>query len=1269
MNILFRLFIFLGSVVVIALFAALIAPYFIDWDEFTAEFEAQASRVIGQEVKVGGKTNLRLLPLPFLSFEDLQVGNNADGSPLMTVERFSFNAELLPFLSGEVRIVEMSMRKPRVNLQVAEDGTIPWTSPKERIVNPEQVNIEKLNIESGSIRVTGLVGKRSLQLENIQGNVNAKSILGPWRINAEAEIEGVASQLKIATGTFQDDGSLRLKMEVNRKDQPYNLLLDGPVKLQNNALAWNGEFRVSPFSKLQVSEMIGSHEPLPVFSTGNFLATPKQVDIGEYRLDIGSRDDPYTITGQGVINLREKIYFKMLADGRQIDVDQLQKTSNEQDKSNLENRLSALHAILKRVPVPTAKGEIDVVLPAIVAGDTFIRDVKARISPTGKGWILRNLNATLPGNTAFEAQGRLGLQNGFGFSGKLVIASRQPSGFADWVSGNVDESFRQLKSVGLSSDILISPRQTTLENVELRLDDALLRGKLQRLSSKGGRPAILVELKGNRVNVDDLSAIYSLTQNSDGEEAIHDLNIKVKADVFEAMVADRPFVANGVDAHVQINQGTVSIERLNAQNVLGANIATVGRIENILVKPNGNMKLDISAKDATQLLAFSNQFFGGNSFIRRLQSRSDLTKDTRLNMELDTTENAKGARGRVLVNGEMGGSDISMQLGFDGSLEDLTLLPLTIDGSLKNRAPSILLQQMGVATVATELSEEIDGTLKLDFGFAGAAKSGFNTRLSMVGNDATLAATGKIVTSNWNDYDADLAVTLGAKDIAPYVRLVDVLLPGVVLNATMPVSASFQLNKTKSDFKFDALKGQLSGNQFSGQLALKQEQVLRPRINGQLAFSRADLPIITEAVFGRTTKLGNSLGIGDLISLEANSIFGEPLFEGLDANISVTSDKLHLGNQYTGDSAKFQIAMLDGAIDINALSFGFLGGEIEGGLRLKNNKGSVLANLNYSMLGMDAKQFTNAFGLTDFISGALTLNGSAEATGQSFDNLISNLSGNGFLALKEGEVSGLDVNALEGILQATDVDNYEITSDKIQTLFAKNIFGSGFKVAEFDTPFSINRGKIRARNVGYTSGETSLKSEVEYDLLNSILAASTVVELTPEKSDQISGADPQATISWKGALSSLERSINTDRLEGYLSLRAFEISQRRLETLEAQVMEKQRLRDQIAYNFVKEQHDERLRLEALRLEEERKLIEAEEAKRVEEERLKREAEAAEKERLRKIAEAEKRKEEARLAKLKAEAEEAEALRKLQEQTPPDNSGNFIQNIEEFLNAN
>ena len=51
---------------IIALVAALIGPYFIDWNQFRPQFEAEASQVIGTPVRVAGALDARLLPTPTL---------------------------------------------------------------------------------------------------------------------------------------------------------------------------------------------------------------------------------------------------------------------------------------------------------------------------------------------------------------------------------------------------------------------------------------------------------------------------------------------------------------------------------------------------------------------------------------------------------------------------------------------------------------------------------------------------------------------------------------------------------------------------------------------------------------------------------------------------------------------------------------------------------------------------------------------------------------------------------------------------------------------------------------------------------------------------------------------------------------------------------------------------------------------------------------------------------------------------------------------------
>lgn len=91
----------------LVLFAALIGPYFVDWSSYRQDFEREAGRILGQKVLVLGDADASLLPFPSVTFDNVVVGEGRDGEPMMTVETFSMDVELAPFLSGEVRIFDM----------------------------------------------------------------------------------------------------------------------------------------------------------------------------------------------------------------------------------------------------------------------------------------------------------------------------------------------------------------------------------------------------------------------------------------------------------------------------------------------------------------------------------------------------------------------------------------------------------------------------------------------------------------------------------------------------------------------------------------------------------------------------------------------------------------------------------------------------------------------------------------------------------------------------------------------------------------------------------------------------------------------------------------------------------------------------------------------------------------------------------------------------------------------------------------------------------
>ena len=62
---------------VIALFAALIVPWFVNWNDYRASFEAEASRILGHRVHVEGDAHATILPSPSLTFTKVAVDDQA----------------------------------------------------------------------------------------------------------------------------------------------------------------------------------------------------------------------------------------------------------------------------------------------------------------------------------------------------------------------------------------------------------------------------------------------------------------------------------------------------------------------------------------------------------------------------------------------------------------------------------------------------------------------------------------------------------------------------------------------------------------------------------------------------------------------------------------------------------------------------------------------------------------------------------------------------------------------------------------------------------------------------------------------------------------------------------------------------------------------------------------------------------------------------------------------------------------------------------------
>ena len=198
-----RLFVIIGGLIVAVLMAALLAPYFVDWTGYKASFEAEASKILGRPVKVAGAASARLLPFPSVTFSNVRVGEDSE-NPVLTMEKFSMDAELAPFLSGQVLIFDMRVVAPHGVLTVDKNGVVDWTLRPNTPFDASKITVENMVISNGQIDILSEASGTTHRLDIATATVSARALTGPWRLNGDMLFDGETLKIDGATGQMGD---------------------------------------------------------------------------------------------------------------------------------------------------------------------------------------------------------------------------------------------------------------------------------------------------------------------------------------------------------------------------------------------------------------------------------------------------------------------------------------------------------------------------------------------------------------------------------------------------------------------------------------------------------------------------------------------------------------------------------------------------------------------------------------------------------------------------------------------------------------------------------------------------------------------------------------------------------------------------------------------------------------------------------------------------------------------------------------------------------
>ena len=222
---------------IIALIAALVGPYFIDWNQFRPQFEAEATRIIGTPVRVGGKLDARLLPAPSLQLHSVVVGG-ANDLGKVRADKLDVEFSLGSLMRGEVRATELTINGMSVDLGLDAKGRIDWPATTGT-VNLGSLAIDRLNL-TGRIALHDAASRSTLELNDIAFSGDVRSLAGSVRGDGNFMLSGIRYPFRVSSGQGPDGNGTRVHLNIDPGQRALAIDLDGVLNFDARAPRFEG---------------------------------------------------------------------------------------------------------------------------------------------------------------------------------------------------------------------------------------------------------------------------------------------------------------------------------------------------------------------------------------------------------------------------------------------------------------------------------------------------------------------------------------------------------------------------------------------------------------------------------------------------------------------------------------------------------------------------------------------------------------------------------------------------------------------------------------------------------------------------------------------------------------------------------------------------------------------------------------------------------------------------------------------------------------------
>jgi hypothetical protein len=1139
---------------ILALLAALIGPYFVDWNQFRPQFEAEASQVIGVPVRVAGALDARLLPTPSLRLSRVTFGGPNDLGKLRA-DKLDVEFSLGDLMRGEWRANELTVSGMAADLGLDPRGRVDLPPASGRF-NLATLSIDRLNV-TGRVALHDAGSRSTLELNDIVFSGDVRSLAGSLRGDGAVSIQGARYPFRVSSSQDKDSSGIRVHLNVDPGERPLIADVEGLISFANRAPRFEGALTMSspvmsspvmsspvPAAKEQAAkEQPAKDRPVkdqaddrtkdqagrkpadaaartpPWRITAKLAADTAGAKLDQLEVSFGNEDRALKFAGNGDVRFGASPLLRAALSARQLDADRLLASDDKKPLVPL-RVLPALRGWLMALPTLPLPANIQFSTEQIMLAGRPVQNLTADLHNETTAWSLEKIDLRAPGAThlGFKTIG-ISTAVSSGFAGALDLDSSDPDTLVAWLQGRNETSYRSQRPLRLRGDLNVAPDRVAIESLKAEMDGGALEGRLALANLQSGAGARFeAALKGERLDLDAATALArSLTAASGGwpDEA------SISLDVGRALWSGqelRPLLAK-----LAYDAKSVVVDQLKLGQGSGVTTEGSGRFDR--TDATGRLALTTSAGSLRDIAALLQPF--APSVASRFDNVAAGQGPARLKLALDLTRDVSADRAQAkavldLDAPQLKGTtvwtakpQIAALRGFDR--DAISRTEVGVDAKVSAEQGGLLVALLGLDRVAVagngpaQFEANVSGIwqapLRLSAKFTGAGLDG-----DVQGTAEPWSETTKS-TLNLRIRNANLAPLVGLSPQDP---------------AAQNVKLFGRLGLSGRRLTLDDIDSMAGGSRLRGHLALTLDD--DRQLDGEIGLDQLNLPKVLALAIGaaghdQAEPLGAGLirGWRGRVSFEALS---GTLPDGLELRPvggAIKSD----GQALTVENLKGKLgggdvsATIDARPNANGLA---LGGRVE----LANVDGNAL---HYRSLKMPAGR----------VSAQLTL----ASEGRSLQALVSALSGNGAVTLDAASIQGLDPRAFDAALSAADAG--QAADDvKLRQVVDPVLSAGALPVASAQVPFIIRDGRLRV-------GATTLEAQGARAIVSGgyDIPADQADIRASLSSTAVGNANsrPEVQLFAVGTPDGLNRVVDVTSLSSWLAVRAIDRETRRLDAI------------------------------------------------------------------------------------------------------------------------